>query len=112
MWQHGTWSGRRRLAWWRTGVLLLICALAACGTTTAKTRHPTPTPTATFVRNRSGTPTPTPVPLPPSPPLSLANWRQVASPGVGAEGALVAVTARTTTDAWAVGQYEGLESRH
>src|SRR5260221_209728 len=127
MWQQSTWSSRRRPAWWRTGVLLLICALAACSTTTAKTQHPThnpthnptpaPAPTATFApcatptAASSGMPSPTPVPLPPSPSLSLANWHQVASPCVGAEGTLIAVTARSATDAWAVGQYEGSESR-
>ncbi|HEV2458961.1 MAG TPA: hypothetical protein VGS80_11395 [Ktedonobacterales bacterium] len=38
------------------------------------------------------------------------GWNQVASPGVGSEGNLMAVAATSASDAWAVGQYEGLDS--
>jgi hypothetical protein len=38
------------------------------------------------------------------------GWNAVLSPRVGAEGNLTAVSARSATDAWAVGQYEGIDS--
>jgi hypothetical protein len=38
------------------------------------------------------------------------GWNTVASPRVGAEGKLAAVAAHAATDAWAVGQYEGIDS--
>ncbi|WIG61558.1 MAG: hypothetical protein OJF49_004306 [Ktedonobacterales bacterium] len=91
-------QSRLRYVWRGAVVIMLACAIAACGSAAAKnTPHATPgaTSTATIV------PSPTPVPR---------TWNLVTSPGVGAEGNLIAVAASSATDAWAVGQYEGTDS--
>ncbi len=76
-----------------TGVVLLLSvllvgSLAACGSTAAA-KHDTGIPTAT--------------PLP-------KGWNTLASPRIGEEGNLLAVTAQSANDVWAVGQYEDVDS--
>ncbi len=66
-------------------VVLLACLLAACSTRGSTSSVPTTVPAA-------------------------KGWNVVASPGVGQEGALGAVTVLSASDAWAVGQYEGPDS--
>jgi hypothetical protein len=73
-------------------LIVLACVLAACGASST-VHHPIATATAK--------PAATPLPK---------GWNQVASPGVGSEGNLMAVAATSASDAWAVGQYEGLDS--
>jgi hypothetical protein len=73
--------------------LLIAAALAACGPSTRTKASTTP----------AASPSVTAVQL-------AKDWTNVPSPGVGAEGRLSAVTALSTTDAWAVGQYEGADS--
>jgi hypothetical protein len=74
-----------------TLLLALIVLLAACGSASSKAKATvTPIP-----------PTATPLPN---------GWNTVASPPVGSEGNLTAVTALSATDAWVVGQYEGPDS--
>jgi hypothetical protein len=75
------------------GVVLLASTLAACGASSAHT---------------SATKTTTPSSVPTTPPAH--GWNTVASPGVGPEGRLSAVAARSASDAWAVGEFEGLDS--
>ena len=70
-------------------LLALLVLLAACGSSSAKAKV-TPVP-----------PTATPPPK---------GWNAVASPPVGSEGNLTAIAALSTSDAWAVGQYEGPDS--
>jgi hypothetical protein len=73
-------------------LIVLACVLAACGASST-VHHPIATATAK--------PAATPLPK---------GWNQVASPGVGSEGNPMAVAATSASDAWAVGQYEGLDS--
>jgi hypothetical protein len=70
-------------------IVLLACTLAGCSTGAPAARKPTTTATTT--------------PMP-------TGWNAVLSPRVGAEGNLTAVSARSANDAWAVGQYEGINS--
>lgn len=92
MWRGKGQSVNRRLsarAGFTTLLLALLALLAACGSVSSKAKA-TPVP-----------PTATPLPK---------GWNTVASPPVGSEGNLTAVTALSATDAWAVGQYEGPDS--
>lgn len=95
----GEHNGVRAARRWRGYTLLVVvltCALAACGTT-AKTSGKTQAPAKT------ATPTVLPSKLP-------HGWSVVDSPAVAPEGRLVAVTALSGGDAWAVGQYEGTDA--
>ena len=76
--------------------LALIFVLAACGSSAPKAKG-----TATAHPTAVASPTATPLP---------DGWGLVASPAVGQEGRLLAVAARSASDAWAVGQYEGVDS--
>ena len=72
-------------------LLTLLVLLAACGSASSKAKA-------------TGTPVPPTATPPPK------GWNAVTSPPVGSEGSLVAVTALSANDAWAVGQYEGPDS--
>lgn len=76
--------------------LALIVVLAACGSSAPKAKG-----TATAHPTAAVSPTATPLP---------DGWGLVASPAVGQEGRLLAISARSASDAWAVGQYEGVDS--
>ncbi|HEX6798026.1 MAG TPA: hypothetical protein VF116_09980, partial [Ktedonobacterales bacterium] len=76
--------------------LALIVVLAACGSSAPKAKG-----TATARPTTPASPTATPLP---------DGWGLVASPAVGQEGRLLAVAARAASDAWAVGQYQGVDS--
>lgn len=72
--------------------IVLVGSLAACGSTTSA-KHDKGIPTASL----------TATPL-------LKGWNTLASPRIGEEGNLLAVTAQSANDVWAVGQYEDVDS--
>lgn len=91
----GTHNGRTRRQRNVLGTLLVVAltgVLTACGATTGAHTSVTPTAEAT------------------QPPALPKGWSLVTSPSVGQEGRLIGVAARSSTDAWAVGQYQGTDS--
>jgi hypothetical protein len=91
----GTHNGRTRRQRNVLGTLLVVAltvVLTACGATTGA--HTSVTPTAEATQT----------------PALPKGWSLMTSPSVGQEGRLIGVAARSSTDAWAVGQYQGTDS--
>lgn len=94
MWSARTCATERRHWLGIVAVLAIVIAgsLAACGGSSAVHRRG-----SSAVAKTTATPFP-------------KGWSVDSSLGVGQEGSLVAVTALSAINAWAVGQYEGLDS--